>query len=149
MMQTTFKHSLLTIISLFAMNAPAQISVEPQVGKSVPGPQALFKTWGKPEQCEAKRTGKIENPGLFPLMITNDWIQQGLVYCYLQWQGQGNTSKGLQAHAFAQCGEDTVREYQLIFNLHQDRLSIRWSDDFNNKALEVCDEQVKPGLSKA
>jgi hypothetical protein len=138
-MQDIVKHSFLVVILSIVMNAEAQISVDSQPGKSMPGPPALFKIWGDSAQCEAHRSGKTENPALFPLVITNDWIQQGLVYCYLQWQGQGNTSKGLQAHAFAQCGEDTIREYQLIFNLHENNLSIHWSKDFSNKALVVCD----------
>lgn len=121
-----------------AWPAFAQSGYRLQPDSGVAGPEALFGTWGSPAQCEAHRSGEIDNPALYPTQISGEWIRQGMIYCYLQWRDQSPGLSGLQAIADAQCGEDTLREYRLVLELQHETLRIHWSSDFSTAGLQRC-----------
>jgi len=130
---------LITLLLLFCgqVSAQAQYSLQPRA-QGIQVPQSLLGTWGTAEQCHAHNAGEIDNPRFNPYLIGSEWIRQGNVYCYLSWHEKRHDGDGLQAHALAQCGEDNLREYRLTLRLQQERLRIRWSDDFTTRALEAC-----------
>ncbi len=128
---------ILLILLCGQVSAQSQYSLQPQAN-GIEAPQSLRGTWGSAEQCAAHRNDKNDNPRLNPYLIDNEWIRQGNIYCYLSWHDEQRDSNGLLAHALAQCGEDSLREYRLLLHLKQDKLRIRWSDDFTTRALEAC-----------
>jgi len=115
----------------------AQSNVQPKSDNR--GPEALFGTWGTAAQCAAHKAGNNTDMRLFPYVISNDWIQQGMVYCYLVWRERFSDATGTQAYAFAQCGEDSVRDYQVFLDLREGTLRIRWSEDFTTRELQACE----------
>ncbi len=133
------KMPLVIALSLICAQATAQTqySQKPPTSAQKTPPQ-LLGIWGTAEQCVAHREGINDNPRLFPYRISTDWVQQGNIYCYLSWQEPEQTDDGMRVYAFAQCGEDNLREYRLMLQLEQGRLRIRWSEDFTTRALEAC-----------
>ena len=117
--------------------AQAQFSLQPCLSENN-APAALLGTWGTARQCAAHKSGRVDDPRLFPYIITRDWIKQGFIYCYLAWYEQTGDAVGNQAFAFAQCGEDHLRDYQLEMNLHDGKLRIQWSQDFTTRELQAC-----------
>ena len=115
------------------------MSVQPQQRQATSGPESLFGTWGTEVQCAAHAADNMQDQRLFPLIISNEWIQQGWIYCYLQWRGHNTDSNNIQAFALAQCGEDTIRDYQLEFNLETSELKIQWSKNFTTDPLQRCE----------
>jgi len=118
--------------------AQAQFSLQPRLSGNK-APSALLGIWGTARQCAAHKSGKTDDPLLFPYIITHDWIKQGFIYCFLAWYEPTRSVGNNQAFAFAQCGEDQLRDYQLELNLREGKLSIRWSDDFTTRELEACE----------
>ncbi len=102
-------------------------------------PDSLLGTWGTGTQCDAHRAGDISSPSLLPYEITREWIQQGFIYCYLSWIGYERAGDSVTAHAWAQCGEDNLRDYRLRLQRETDQLQIRWSEDFSTPQLQNCD----------
>lgn len=117
--------------------AQAQLSLQPRLSGNK-APSALLGIWGTARQCAAHKSGKTDDPLLFPYIITHDWIKQGFIYCFLAWYEPTRNIRGNQAFAFAQCGEDQLRDYQLELNLRDGKLSIQWSEDFTTQELEAC-----------
>ena len=134
-MKRTLILPLLLVVAFPAL-AQSGYRLQPESGQA--GPKALFGTWGSPAQCEAHRSGDFENPALYPTQISQEWIRQGLIYCYLQWRDQSPATSGIQAIADAQCGEDTLREYRLVLELQNETLRIHWSADFSTPDLQMC-----------
>jgi hypothetical protein len=117
--------------------AQAQYTLQPRINEQI-GPATLMGTWGTAEQCAAHGSGDNEDPRLFPYLITGDWIRQGFIYCYLSWQDHINDADGTRAQAVAQCGEDSLRDYQIFLRLNNNKLEIRWSKDFTTPMLQAC-----------
>ncbi len=128
---------LLLVLS-FAVSAQSQYLTVP--GQSRPAPGVLLGVWGDPAQCQAFEDQSIENPGSPAYEISQDWIKQGWFHCLVSWQGEWQTDNGLQAQAFAQCGEDLIREYRVFLQLEADTLTIRWTDDYSTKSLNRCSD---------
>lgn len=118
--------------------AQGQFSLQQGAPAASAAPPAVLGVWGTPAQCKAHLAGEFEHPGLYPYVISGEWIQQGLVACYLWWQGFDDRAQNLRARAFAQCGEDGLREYRIFLSLQTDGLRIRWSEDFTTGALQPC-----------
>ncbi len=119
------------------VSAQTQFSLQsPEKGQKAPA--QLLGVWGTAEQCSAFRLGKADNPSQFPYRISAEWVGQGNIYCYLSWQEAEQADDDFRVSARAQCGEDNLREYQLTLSLQQEKLRIRWSDDFTTRALEAC-----------
>lgn len=127
------------VILLFTTQVSAQTQFSLQLpANGVKAPARLLGVWGRAEQCAAYRHGKTDDPRLFPYRISEQWLGQGGIYCYLLWQNSEQTGEDYRAYALAQCGEDSLREYRLVLTLQQQKLRIRWSDDFTTRALEAC-----------
>lgn len=122
-----------------ATEAQGQFSLQDQPGAGADAPAQLLATWGTAAQCAARESGSDDNSTGSPFTLTEEWIRQGPIYCYLNWQAHTPVESGSETLAFAQCGEDTLREYRLQLLLVQDRLRIRWSDDYTTPLLQRCD----------
>ena len=119
--------------------AQAQFNLQPAGPGSIAVSAQWFGVWGTPAQCAAHRAGRFDNPSRYPYEISDEWIGQGDLYCYLRWLGEDSAGAGLTVYADAQCGEDTLRDYRLLLRLRQQRLRITWSPDFTTGELRRCD----------
>ncbi len=128
---------VLMIMSSAQVLAQAQFSLQPRLNQNN-APEALLGIWGTASQCAAPKAGKEDDPRMFPYIITRDWIKQGFIYCHLVWYEQNSETGAKQAFAFAQCGEDNLRDYQVALKLHNGKLRIQWSEDFTTRELEAC-----------
>lgn len=111
--------------------AQGQIGIEPVPGGGVDPPDFLLGTWGTAVQCASS-----DPPS--PYRIEREWIEQGGVYCLVTWQANHARDGRVETQAFARCGEDTLREYQIFLLLDAGRLRIRWSDSYTTPALSRC-----------
>lgn len=128
---------VLMIMSSAQVFAQAQYSLQPGLNENN-APIALLGIWGTSYQCAAHEAGEKDDPRLLPYIITRDWIRQGFIYCYLAWNEQISDAGDNPASAFAQCGEDNLRDYQIVLNLRDGKLRIQWSEDFTTRELEAC-----------
>lgn len=128
---------LLMILLPMQVLAQAQFSLQPRLSGNK-APAALLGIWGTARQCSAYKSGNANDPGLFPYIITRDWIRQGFIYCYVAWYEQTSDAHGEKAFAYAQCGEDQLRDFQIRLSLQNGKLSMRWSEDFTTQELEAC-----------
>ena len=131
--------AILVVTLLFStgLSAQAQFSFGAR-GSPAEAPASLLGTWGTAIQYDAHRAGDTSSPSLLPYEITQQWIRQGFIYCYLSWVGQELHDDTVSAHAWAQCGEDNLRDYRLRLQRKAGYLQIRWSDDFITASLEAC-----------
>ena len=105
---------------------------------TAPGQAALLDTWGTQAQCDAHAAGITGDLRRIPHVLSEQWLQQGFLYCWIIWLGQGQSDTGTWTRAHLQCREDSLRAYDSVFHLSGDRLRIRWSDDFTTPALMRC-----------
>ncbi len=120
------RHAL--VIALLAL--PAAAAAEER--------DALYGTWGTAQQCAREpllpgRTFRAE-----PLEIGAEWLRQGPIACRLDWFPIERRDGGVFTGAFAQCGEDAVRDYVLRMTLSGGRLTIRWDFLVSNGPLARC-----------
>ncbi len=120
-----------------ALSAQSQFSFDPQNPSGIEPPAVLLATWGSNQQCAAARDD-ADALHLHPFEIGREWLRQGPIYCYLTWLSSQPLTDGSESLAFARCGEDTLREYRVFFLLRDQRLSIRWSEDFTSAELGRC-----------
>ncbi len=120
-----------------ALSAQSQFSFDPQRSAGIAPPATLLATWGSPGQCAA---AGADSAALHrhPFEISREWLRQGPIYCYLTWLSNQELADGSETQVFAQCGEDTLREYRVFFLLRDQRLQIRWSENFTTAELERC-----------
>ncbi len=111
--------------------AQGQIGIEAVPADLIEPPAALLGTWGTAAQCAAE-----ESPS--PTRVGRQWIEQGGIYCLVTWQASHRRGDGRETLAFAQCGEDTLREYRVLLSLDDGRLQIRWSDTYTTPPLSRC-----------
>ena len=130
----------LLLVSLLAAGVSAQYLLQPELDTSR-APPALLGAWGNTAQCAAHRAGGNDDPRLFPYLISDDWIQHGVIFCQVEWQPPRGQPPDLSVEAFARCGEDGLREYRILLELSQGALRIRWSPDFTTAALGFCAEK--------
>ena len=132
---------VLAIVAMIVFSAQvfaqAQFILQPRLSENK-APESLLGIWGTVRQCAAHKSGKTDDPRLFPYVITRDWLKQGFIYCYLAWHEPSADVGDNQAFAFAQCGEDQLRDYHVELNLRDGKLRIQWSEDFTTRELEAC-----------
>ena len=127
------------LAAFLMVDASAQITLQdPAGGSRTAGPAVLYGTWGTAEQCAAHRAGIRDDFTRFPYVISDQWIQHGLIYCRISWQSHHDDDTVTQARAMVQCGEDSVRDYRVSFRLQQGLLQMRWSEHFTTRPLERC-----------
>ena len=61
------------------------------------------------------------------------------MYCLVTWLAHDGDANRAEARAHVQCGEDTVRDYQVHFDLRDDTLRMRWSAEFTMRPLQRCE----------
>ena len=102
--------------------------------------EAFYGTWGTPKQC-ARETIKPGGTVLAePFEISSDWLRQGQLWCSLNWYPIETREDGVFSGAFAQCGEDSVRDYALGMKLSGDNLTLRWDFPLSNGPLARCSD---------
>ncbi len=100
--------------------------------------EAFYGTWGTAKQCSGE---PIKSGGTVlaePFEISADWLRQGQLWCRLNWYPIESRADGFFSGAFAQCGEDSVRDYTLGMVLSDDNLTLRWSFPLSNGPLRRC-----------
>jgi len=102
--------------------------------------QPLFGQWGTEAQCARTLISPKGTKKFAPFDIRQDWLGHGDIWCRLDWSTTRSSSAGLYAVAHGRCGEDTVREYQISFELSESELTLRWNQDFENGPLRRCVE---------
>lgn len=133
-------HVALAGCLLIHQQATAQMTMQPLTGgNSIEAPDVLIASWGTSAQCQAHKQNITHDMTLFPVVISDQWLQQGFMYCLVRWLNQQNDEQELRARAYLQCGEDNLRDYQVFFKLKDDKLRIRWSEDFTTDNLQRCD----------
>ena len=134
------KHPLkFAFVFAIVAEAGAEIAVQSPGWSSAPGPESLYGTWGTATQCAAHSAGRKDDYRLFPYIIDDQWIQHGLIYCRVNWRDHHSGADGTDAQAFVQCGEDSVRDYRVVFRLREGLLQMRWSRDFTTRRLQPCE----------
>lgn len=129
--------SILLLIVL-PSTAAGQLVMMPDPSDNAQGPVVLYPAWGTAQQCEAHRAGDNADFQLFPYVIDHEWIQHGVIWCRLSWQGYESGELHTRARALARCGEDTVRDYVVFFDLQDGVLEMSWSRDFRTGRLQRC-----------
>lgn len=117
----------------------SQLPLGPRATDAIDAPASLFGTWGTAAQCENWRERERADSSGVLYHLDREWLRQGGIYCYLTWRSRYPLANGLEIHALAQCGEDTLREYDLVLRLQDEQLQLRWSDDFSTRQLIRCD----------
>ncbi len=114
-----------------AVASQGQIGIEALPSDRIEPPPVLLDTWGTAAQCAAAEAAS-------PYRIGRNWFEKGGVYCYIAWLANYPRAGGAETHAFAQCGEDTLREYRIVLQLDGETLRIRWSETYTTPALSRC-----------
>lgn len=118
--------------------APAASAAASDVAKADPR-EVFCGVWGTARQC----AGEPLKPGLTvraePFEIGAEWLTLGPVSCQLKWFAMEHRDDEVFPGAFAQCGEDAVRDYCLRMSLASDgALTIRWDFPISNGPLRRC-----------
>lgn len=98
----------------------------------------FFGTWGTEKQCQRHPVKPGGTVRAEPFEIDARWLRQGRLWCRLDWGPVEPRSDGLFTAAFAQCGEDSVRQYLLGLILTGDELTLRWNFPISNGPLKRC-----------
>lgn len=101
--------------------------------------QKLFGIWGTEDQCSRALITPKGTKLHSPFEVSYDWLGTGDVWCRLTWTADKATSNGVTAFARAQCGEDSVRNYEIKFTLENEELNIIWDIFHKNGPLERCE----------
>lgn len=127
-------------VCLWSGLAPAQSTYQgmPDWNRVRP-PSLFFGTWGNRTQCDAGKTSRLDDFRMQPYRLSDEWLQHGFLYCFVGWRAYRQHGDRHLANVWLRCGEDTVRRYDAVLSLSDDRLTIRWSRDFTTRALERCD----------
>ena len=99
----------------------------------------LHGSWGNEQQCAGALVTPKGTKHAAPFIISTDWLKHDEVWCRLTWLSNNASEDNVSASAFALCGEDTDREYQLKFELNFGELSIFWNLFHKNGPLRRCE----------
>lgn len=104
----------------------------------LPEHEPLYGTWGTEAQCARALLLPGGTKLAEPVQIDADWLRQGQLWCRLAWFPVSQRPDGLFTGAFAQCGEDAVRDYRLGLFLENDMLTLRWTLTYAQGPLHRC-----------
>lgn len=90
------------------------------------GYDALYGTWGTESQCAREALGPDGVVYSEPVEIGPTWLRQGPSWCRLRWFPLEMREEETFTGAFAQCGEDGIRDYRLRMELTGEALLLRW-----------------------
>ena len=123
----------------------AQISLGGSVGSggngAMSGPSAIYGTWGTLPQCLSHRQG--QGGPYHATTIGQQWMNQGPIYCFVHWIDKQESSPITKAKAAVRCGEDSLMEYVIRFELKGEHLNMRWStgilsNEFQSGEMKRC-----------
>jgi len=100
--------------------------------------EAFYGTWGTAKQCSRELIKPGGTLRAEPFEISPGWLKQGQLWCRLSWLPIEQRENGAFTGAFAQCGEDAVRNYILGLVLSGDKLTLRWDFPLKNGPLSQC-----------
>ena len=103
--------------------------------------ELLYGEWGTDTQCARELINPKGSKHAAPFNIQPDWLEQNDVWCRLSWLSVTENTDGVVALAQAQCGEDSIRDYRITFELIESELNIRWTLSLKNGPLLRCDKQ--------
>jgi len=100
----------------------------------------LYGVWGNEAQCTRALITPKGTKRFAPFDIRPDWLGHGDIWCRLGWSGASAGPERLSAVASALCGEDTILNYRIKFNLTGEDLTLVWSTGLENGPLQRCEE---------
>jgi len=103
--------------------------------------ELLYGEWGTDTQCARELISPKGTKYAAPFNIQPNWLEQNDVWCRLSWLSITENTDGVFALAQAQCGEDSIRDYRITFELIESELNIRWNLSLKNGPLLRCDKQ--------
>ncbi|WP_421702624.1 hypothetical protein [Aliiroseovarius sp.] len=95
--------------------------------------------WGTAAQCAGLPIVAGGTRLAAPVEVGAEWLKQGEVWCRLTWFAAQPRADGLFRAARAQCGEDSVRGYNLGFALEGETLTLLWDEALVNGPLSRCE----------
>jgi len=98
----------------------------------------LYGLWGTETQCSRGLITLTGSKRAAPFEITTDWLGHGEVWCRLSWFTVVESENNVFASARALCGEDTVQNFRVSFNLEGEELTIGWNDLLFNGPFMRC-----------
>ena len=102
--------------------------------------EAFYGRWGTLKQCSHEPIKFGGTVLAEPFEIDADWLRQGQLWCRLKWYPIEVRENGLFSGAFAQCGEDSVRDYSVGMILSDGNLTLRWGFPLSNGPLMRCSD---------
>ena len=100
--------------------------------------KVFYGSWGTEQQCSRTPIKPGGTVLAEPFQIGPEGLRQGQIWCRLSWFPIELREDGVFTGAFAQCGEDAVREYLLRMTLSEDALTVRWGLQRSNGPLTRC-----------
>lgn len=98
----------------------------------------IVGVWGTDAQCAGALITPKGTKRAAPFEIHPDWLENGDVWCRLNWTSVQTRASDTRAIAEAVCGEDMERDYQITFRLIDDALTIVWDWTFQNGPMRRC-----------
>lgn len=98
----------------------------------------FYGTWGNEQQCARAPIKPGGTVLAEPFEIDGEWLRQGRLWCRLKWFPIETREDGVVSGAHAQCGEDSVRDYVLGFDLTDGELRLRWDFLLSNGPFPRC-----------
>lgn len=131
--------AVLLVLWLWSGTATAQSTFQGVPAWNLIRPPAPFLgTWGTDAQCDAHARKQRNDPRLHPYELSDEWLKQGFLYCFVGWRAYRQRNGDHWANLWLRCGEDAVRQYDALLRIADDQLTIRWSDDFTTRPLRRC-----------
>ena len=101
--------------------------------------EPLYGKWGTEAQCAGELITPKGTKRASPFDIQSQWLRNGEVWCRMNWGVVDKTEDGLFTVAQGQCGEDSVRGYNINFRLVGDELTLVWNLWHKVGPLMRCD----------
>ena len=102
--------------------------------------EPLYGKWGTEAQCAGELITPKGTKRASPFDFQSQWLRNGEVWCRMNWGVVDKTEGGLFTVAQGQCGEDSVRGYNINFRLVGDELTLVWNLWHKVGPLMRCDK---------
>jgi len=100
--------------------------------------ELFYGKWGTEAQCSEALITEKGTKRATPFEIRPDWLGHGDVWCRLSWVFLDSSPDGTFAVTKALCGEDSVSDYQIEFDLSGNELILVWDGQLKNGPLKRC-----------
>ncbi len=122
--------------------ADATLNTESDKAPYPPALEPLLGEWGTDTQCARDLLTPKGTKYAAPFELKPGWLGHDDLWCRMNWSYVRETADGVDALAYALCGEDTVRDYQIRVVLTGDQLNLTWNFFHSNGPLTRC--AIKP-----